>query len=214
MDVRANKLRVLVTAGAAGIGRAIVETFVNNGARVHICDVARQTLDDCRKAFPGIGATLADVANVGQVDKLFEEATQHLGGLDVLVNNAGRQHSHDSIPDISTEDFDWTLRTNLYGMFWLTKAAIPHMPPGTAIIRQMISRGIRVNAVAPGPFWTPLQVSGGQTQKNVEQFGAQTPIGRPGQPAEIAPVYVALAMARMSYVTGQVYGASGGEGQP
>ncbi|MEA3098517.1 SDR family oxidoreductase, partial [Caballeronia mineralivorans] len=169
-----------------------------------------------------------------------------LGGLDILVNNAGRQQSHDSILDISPEQFDWTLRTNLYAMFWITKAAIPHMPPGSAIIntssvnaydpsanlldyamtkaaianftkglaKQMIKRGIRVNAVAPGPFWTALQVSGGQTTENVQKFGEQVPMGRPGQPAEIAPVYVQLASAQSSYVTGQVYGASGGGGQP
>jgi NAD(P)-dependent dehydrogenase (short-subunit alcohol dehydrogenase family) len=171
---------------------------------------------------------------------------QGLGGLDILVNNAARQHSHDSILDISTEDFDWTMKTNLYGMFWITRAALPHMSPGAAIVntasvnaydpsenlldysmtkgaivmftkalaKQAIRRGVRVNAVAPGPFWTPLQVSGGQTEENLRRFGGGTPMTRPGQPAELAPVYVLLASGEASYVTGQVYGASGGAGQP
>ncbi len=162
------------------------------------------------------------------------------------MNNAARQQSHPSILDISTEQFDWTLRTNLYAMFWITRAAIPRMPAGAAIVnttsvnaydpsanlldyamtkaaianftkglaKQMIERGIRVNGVAPGPFWTPLQVSGGQTGQNVEKFGEQVPMGRPGQPAEIASIYVELASAQASYVTGQIYGASGGAGQP
>ena len=94
----------------------------------------------------------------------------------------------------------------------MTKAAIANFTKGLA--KQMVKRGIRVNAVAPGPFWTPLQVSGGQTMDNLRKFGAQTPMGRPGQPAEIAPVYVTLAAAQASYVMGQVYGASGGEGNP
>lgn len=177
---------------------------------------------------------------------LVDQAVSQLGGLDVLVNNADRQQSHDSILAISTEQFDWTLRTNLYAMFWITKAAIPHMPPGSAIIntasvnvydpsanlldyamtkaaianftkglaKQMIKRGIRVNAVAPRSFWTALQVTGGQTPENVQKFGEQVPMGRPGQPAEIASLHVQLASVQATYVTGQVYGASGGAGQP
>ncbi|HEX6832197.1 MAG TPA: SDR family oxidoreductase, partial [Rudaea sp.] len=157
-----------------------------------------------------------------------------------------RQHSADSILDITSENFDWTLKTNVYAMFWITKAAIPHMPPGSAIIntasvnaydpaenlldyaatkaaianfskglaKQMAKKGIRVNAVAPGPFWTPLQVSGGQTPEKLQKFGGDTPMGRPGQPAEIATVYVDLASAESSYVTGQVYGIAGGRGNP
>ncbi|WP_083655022.1 SDR family oxidoreductase [Burkholderia sp. SRS-W-2-2016] len=244
--------KALITGGDSGIGRAAAIAFAREGADVAIVYLsaeepdAREVIQLIRDAGRNALALPGDIRDEAFCKQAVERAVNGFGGLDVLVNNAGRQHSHDSILDISTEDFDWTLRTNLYGMFWLTRAAIPHMSPGAAIIntssvnaydpsinlldyamtkaaianftkslaKQMISRGIRVNAVAPGPFWTPLQVSGGQTQKNLEQFGAQTPMGRPGQPAEIAPVYVALAMARMSYVTGQVYGASGGSGQP
>ncbi|MDR8969475.1 putative oxidoreductase YghA [Burkholderia multivorans] len=187
-----------------------------------------------------------DIRSEAACNRLVEQAATALGGLDILVNNAARQQSHPSILDISTEQFDWTLRTNLYAMFWITRAAIPRMPAGAAIInttsvnaydpsanlldyamtkaaianftkglaKQMIERGIRVNGVAPGPFWTPLQVSGGQTEQNVEKFGEQVPMGRPGQPAEIASIYVELASAQASYVTGQIYGASGGAGQP
>jgi NAD(P)-dependent dehydrogenase (short-subunit alcohol dehydrogenase family) len=187
-----------------------------------------------------------DIRSEAFCQSIVEQAVAGLGGLDILVNNAGRQQSHDSILDISTEQFDWTLRTNLYALFWITKAAIPHMPPGAAIVntasvnaydpsanlldyamtkaaianftktlaKQLIERGIRVNAVAPGPFWTALQVTGGQTTENVQNFGQQVPMGRPGQPAEIAHVYVDLASSQASYVTGQIYGAMGGTGQP
>jgi NAD(P)-dependent dehydrogenase (short-subunit alcohol dehydrogenase family) len=159
---------------------------------------------------------------------------------------AGRQHNYDSILDISTEDFDWTVKTNLYAMFWITKAAIPHMPPGSAIVntasvnaynpseylldysmtkggimiftkslaKQMIKKGIRVNGVAPGPFWTPLQVVCGQHDEKLKSFGGDTPMERPGQPAEIAPIYVQLASSEATYETGQIIGASGGAGNP
>ena len=148
-----------------------------------------------------------------------------MGGLDILVNNAARQFSQDSILDISTDHFDETFKTNVYAMFWITKAAIPHLPKGGAIIntasvnaydpgeniidyaatkgaimiftkglaKQLAKKGIRVNAVAPGPFWTALQVTGGQPADKIPDFGADSPMGRPGQPAELAAVYVLLA---------------------
>ena len=188
----------------------------------------------------------ADMAKLDEVREMVEAVVAEFGGIDILVNNAGWQHSHDSILDISTEDFDWTFKTNVYAMFWITKAAVPHMPPGSAIIntasvnayepsinlldysstkgaimifskclaKQLAPRGIRVNAVAPGPFWTPLQVSGGQTEENIVKFGDDTPLGRPRQPAEIASVYVELASTRGSYLSGQVFGATGGRGGP
>ena len=171
---------------------------------------------------------------------------RELGGLDILVNNAARQQSHASILDISTEQFDWTFKTNIYAPFWLCKAALPHLGEGSSIIntasvnsydpgenlldyattkgailiftkglaKQVAKQGIRVNAVAPGPFWTPLQVCGGQTQEKLQKFGVDTPMGRAGQPAELAAVYVLLASSESSYATGQVYGASGGRGDP
>ncbi|CAB3803168.1 SDR family oxidoreductase [Paraburkholderia fynbosensis] len=244
--------RALITGGDSGIGRAAAIAFAREGADVAIVYLpaeepdAREVVQIIRAAGRQAVALPGDIRSETFCEALVASAVQQMRGLDILVNNAGRQHSHDSILDISTEDFDWTLRTNLYAMFWITKAAIPHMPPGAAIIntasvnaydpsenlldyaltkagianftkglaKQMVKRGIRVNAVAPGPFWTALQVSGGQTMENLTHFGERVPLGRPGQPAEIAPLYVQLASTQASYVTGQVFGASGGAGQP
>src|SRR6201999_3379253 len=177
---------------------------------------------------------------------LVQQAVDGLGGLDIIVSNAGRQQTHASIADISTEQFDWTMKTNIYAPFWIIKAALPHLQPGSAIIgttseqaydptpdlydyaqtkaatmnyikslaKQLGPKGIRVNGVAPGPIWTPLQVSGGASMEKLQHFGSHTPLGRPGQPAELASIYVQLAAADASFATGQVYGSSGGSGQP
>lgn len=247
-----NGRKALITGGDSGIGRAAAIAYAREGADVAIVYLpaeepdAREVVQLVQAAGRKAVTLPGDIRDEAFCQQAVYRAASELGGLDILVNNAGRQHSHDSILDITTEQFDWTLRTNLYGMFWITKAAIPHMPAGSAIVntssvnpydpsanlldyamtkaaianftkglaKQMIRRGIRVNAVAPGPFWTALQVSGGQTMENIRHFGEQTPMGRPGQPAEIAPLYVMLASAQASYVTGQVYGASGGAGQP
>ncbi|MBW8338396.1 SDR family oxidoreductase [Stutzerimonas stutzeri] len=244
--------KALITGGDSGIGRAAAIAFAREGA-----DVAIGYLPDEEPDAQAVVALIRDagrkaVALPGDIrDEAFcrsmvQKAVEELGGLDILVNNAARQSSEQSILDISNEAFDWTLKTNLYAMFWITKAAVPHMPAGASIIntssvttydppanlldysltkaaitnfskglaKQLIDKGIRVNAVAPGPFWTPLQVSGGQTMENLQRFGGDTPMSRPGQPAEIAPLYVLLASTEASYVTGQVFGASGGNGQP
>jgi NAD(P)-dependent dehydrogenase (short-subunit alcohol dehydrogenase family) len=174
------------------------------------------------------------------------EAVQKLGGLDILVCNAGRQQSKSSIADLTTEDFDATMKTNIYAPFWIIKAALPHLKPGATIIattseqaydpsadlydyaqtkaatmnyvkslaKQFGPRGIRVNGVAPGPVWTPLQISGGAPEAKYEHFGSTTVFGRPGQPAELASIYVQLAAADASFATGNIYGAGGGHGQP
>jgi len=191
-------------------------------------------------AFPG------DIRSEEFCRKLVEDAVKGLGGLDIVVSNAGRQQTHESILDISTEQFDWTMKTNIYAPFWIIKAAVPHLKPGSAIIgttseqatdpspdlydyaqtkaattnyvrslaKQLAPKGIRVNGVAPGPIWTALQVSGGATQEKLKKFGGQTPLGRPGQPAELASIYVQLAADDASYATGQIYASTGGAGFP
>lgn len=244
--------RALITGGDSGIGRAVAIAFAREGADVAINylpaeeadaqEVVKLIRDAGRKAV----AIPGDLRDPDFCRNLVQQAHTALGGLDILVSNAGRQHSYDSILDIPDEQFDWTVKTNLYAMFWVTKAAVALMPEGSAIVytasvnaydpsknlldyamtkagianfskglaKQLADRGIRVNAVAPGPFWTPLQVSGGQTMEKLKSFGSDTPLKRPGQPAEIAGLYVQLASAKSTYVTGQVFGASGGAGQP
>jgi NAD(P)-dependent dehydrogenase (short-subunit alcohol dehydrogenase family) len=171
---------------------------------------------------------------------------KELGGLDILANVAGRQQFAKSIEELDSESFEATFRTNVFALFWLTKAALPHMPPGAAIVntasiqayepsdilldyaptkaaivaftkslaKQVAEKGIRVNAVAPGPVWTPLQPSGGQPQDKVVEFGKNVPLGRPGQPVECAPVYVLLASQEASFITGETYGVTGGHMLP
>jgi NAD(P)-dependent dehydrogenase (short-subunit alcohol dehydrogenase family) len=244
--------KALITGGDSGIGRAAAIAYAREGADVAINYLpdeepdAREVVQLIQQAGRKAVAIPGDIRSEAFCCELIERAVKELGGLDILVNNAARQQSHDSILDLSNEEFDWTLKTNLYAMFWITKAAIPHMPEGASIIntasvnaydpsanlvdyaltkagianfskglaKQMADRGIRVNAVAPGPFWTPLQVCGGQTMEKLKSFGGDTPLKRPGQPVELAPTYVHLASTEASYITGQVFGASGGRGQP
>lgn len=174
-----------------------------------------------------------DLKNEQFCTQLVDRAVKELGGLDVLVNIAGKQTAVKDIADITTEQFDATYKTNVYAMFWLCKAAIPHLPPGASIIntgsiqsyqpsptlldyastkaaivnftkglaQQIAEKGIRVNAVAPGPVWTPLQPSGGQPPEKIPDFGSETPLKRAGQPVEMAPLYVILASQESSYVT-------------
>jgi len=244
--------RALVTGGDSGIGRAVAIAFAREGADVAINYLpaeepdAREVVQLVQGAGRKAVAIPGDIRSEEFCRRLVEQSVVQLGGLDVLVNNAGRQQSHASISEISTEQFDWTFRTNVYALFWITKAALEHMGAGAAIVnttsvnayepsdnlldyamtkgailiftkalaKQLVERNIRVNGVAPGPFWTPLQVSGGQTEEKVVQFGKNTPMGRPGQPAELASLYVELASARSTYLTGQIFGATGGRGLP
>jgi len=249
---RLMRRRALITGGDSGIGRAAAIAFAREGADVAInylpaeesdaVEVIRLIQAEGRKAV----AIPGDIRNEKFCKKLVAQAVQELGGLDILVNNAGQQQSSDSILEITTEQFDSTFKTNVYALFWITKAAVPHLKPGATIIntssvqaydpspnlldyaqtkscivsftkslaQQLAEKGIRVNAVSPGPFWTPLQSSGGQPPERVQKMGEQVPMKRPGQPAELAPVYVLLASHESSYATGQVYGASGGGGNP
>ena len=242
--------KALVTGGDSGIGRAAAIAFAREGADVAINyypteepdaqDVARLLRGEGRKVvlIPG------DLTDEKFCRDLIARANRELGGLDILVNNAAYQQSKASIADISAEQFDRTMKTNLYAMFHLSKAALPLMKPGASIIntasvnsvdpgeelldyattkggiliftkglaKQVAKQGIRVNAVAPGPVWTPLQVAGGQLPGKMGEFGQDTPLGRAGQPVELAGLYVALADPAISFTSGSVFGATGGTG--
>jgi NAD(P)-dependent dehydrogenase (short-subunit alcohol dehydrogenase family) len=242
--------RALVTGSDSGIGRATAIAFAREGADVALVYLPDEESDakevvalieaEGRKAI----AIPGDIKDPAFCKVLVEEAVKGLGGLDILVNNAGKQVSKPAVGEITPEQFDATLKTNLYALFWITKAATPHLKPGSAIIntasiqaydpseslldyattkagivaftkalsKQLIEKGVRVNAVAPGPVWTALQPSGGQTQEKVQHFGEQSAFGRPGQPVELAPVYVLLASQEASFITGEVYGVTGGAG--
>src|SRR3954464_10258877 len=244
--------KALITGGDSGMGRAAAIAYAREGADVVINYLPAEELDaqDVIALIKKEGRTgLAipgDLKDEAFCKKLVEQATQGLGGLDIIVCNAARQQSRESILDVSSDDFDATMKTNIYAPFWIIKAALPHLKPGSCIIgttseqaydpspelydyaqtksatvnyvkslaKQLGPKGIRVNGVAPGPIWTPLQVSGGATQGKVVTFGATTPLGRPGQPAELAGIYVRLAEDDGSFTTGAIYGAGGGEGQP
>ncbi len=244
--------RALITGGDSGMGRAAAIAYAREGADVAINYLpaeeadAQEVIDLIRKAGRKGVAIPGDIREESFCQHLVAEAVRQLGGLDIVVSNAGRQQQHQSILDLSTEDFDATMKTNIYAPFWIIKAALPHLEPGSCIIgstseqandpspnlydyaqtkaattnyvrslaKQLAPKGIRVNGVAPGPIWTPLQVSGGATQDDLVKFGGKTPTGRPGQPAELAAIYVLLADSQSSYTTGQVYGAMGGNGTP
>jgi NAD(P)-dependent dehydrogenase (short-subunit alcohol dehydrogenase family) len=244
--------KALITGGDSGMGRAAAIAFAREGADVAINyhpseeRDARDVIALIEKAGRKGVAIPGDLRDEAFCKELVSRAVDALGGLDILVNNAARQQSRESILDVTAEDFDATMKTNIYAPFWIIKAALPHLKPGATIIattseqaydpspelydyaqtkaatmnyvkslsKQLASKGIRVNGVAPGPIWTPLQVSGGASMEKLETFGSQTPFGRPGQPAELASIYVQLAASDASYATGQIYGSSGGAGQP
>ncbi|MCS0646404.1 MULTISPECIES: SDR family oxidoreductase [Curtobacterium] len=239
--------RAVITGGDSGIGKAVAIAFAREGADVLISylpeeeddaqDTKRWIEEAGRKAvlFPG------DVSDPAYCRSVIDRAVSELGGLDVLVNNAAYQMTHETIEEISDEEWDHTLATNLSAYFHLVKAALPHLGPGSSIIgsssvnsdnpkpnlapydvtkagvanlsaalAQLLGeRGIRVNSVAPGPIWTPL-IPSTMPPEQVEQFGKQSPLGRPGQPAELAPVYVLLASDDGSYVSGARVAVTGG----
>ena len=240
--------KALLTGGDSGIGRAAAIAFAREGADVAIGylpaeqedaeEVAKYIREAGRKAvlLPG------DVSHEGFCQRLIAEAVEQLGGLDILVNNAGKMGKTEGLLDTSTERFDSLMKTNIYSIFWITKAAVPHLKPGSSIINTtsiqgfepsghifdyaitkaaianftkglaeplMEEYGIRINAVAPGPIWTPLQEADGDAKK-LKKLGESTPYKRPGQPVELAPVYVLLASQEASYITGEIYGVTGG----
>mgnify|MGYP001318811518 CR=1 FL=1 len=242
--------RALITGGDSGIGRAAAIAFAREGADVAISYLPAEE-DDAASVIALIqqegGRALAlpgDITNEAFCSSMVADAVSQLGGLDIVVNNAGRQQYCESILDLTTADFDATFKTNVYAMFWITKAALPHLQAGASIInttsvqaydpsdilldyaqtkacivaftkslaKQLGPKGIRVNGVAPGPYWTPLQPSGGQPQSKVKAFAESSPLGRPGQPVEIAPLYVLLASDEASYCSGQIWCSDGGTG--
>lgn len=244
--------RALITGADSGIGRAVAIAFAREGADIALNYLPSEEADggEVAKLVKAAGrravALPGDVSDEAFCVQLVDQSIEQLGGLDILVNVAGKQTYVDNIAELSTEQFEATFRTNVFAMFWLCKAALPHLPPGATILnttsiqsyqpspglldyasskaaitafthalaKQVVDKGVRVNAVAPGPVWTPLQPSGGQPQEKVEKFGYEVPMKRPGQPAELAPIYVLLASQESSFVTGEVYGVTGGNHLP
>lgn len=237
----------IITGGDSGIGRAVALAFAREGADVLIsylneekdAQETRRAVEKSGKRAVLVAGDIGDEAHCKQiVDRAFDE----FGKLDILVNNAAFQMTHESIREIPSEEFDHTFKTNVYAMFYLCKAALPRMNEGGAIINtasiqayqpsssllayastkgaivtftkalneEAIKQGVRVNAVAPGPVWTPLIPSTMPTEQ-VKTFGKETPIGRAAQPAELAPVYVFLASKESSYIGGEVIGVTGGK---
>ncbi|HEX4445021.1 MAG TPA: SDR family oxidoreductase [Galbitalea sp.] len=239
--------RALVTGADSGIGRAVAIAFAREGADVAItflpdeADQGNEVADLITLAGRTVAVIPGDLRKEGFSARLVESAVSQLGGLDVVAFVAGIMPTIASIEDFDSSTFDEVLKTNLYPLFWITKAALPHLMPGASIIttssqqgfkaspqlieyavskagivnwtrgmsEQLIDKGIRVNGVAPGPVWTPLQPSSVPNQK-IESFGSEAPMGRPGQPAELAPAFVFLASQESSYITGETIAVTGG----
>jgi NAD(P)-dependent dehydrogenase (short-subunit alcohol dehydrogenase family) len=237
----------LVTGADSGIGRAIAIAFAREGADLLISYLPEEEEDATRtsqwveKAGRRAVRQPGDITSEDQCRQLVDMAERQFGRIDILVNNAAFQRTHDRIEEITTEEFDRTFKTNVYAMFWLCRAALPRMKPGSAIINTAsiqaydpsptllayaatkgaivnftkalsqlaMKQSVRVNAVAPGPVWTPL-IPSTLPEAQVKKFGADTAFGRPAQPVELAPLYVFLASNEARYVTGEVYGATGG----
>jgi NAD(P)-dependent dehydrogenase (short-subunit alcohol dehydrogenase family) len=241
-----NGRKAIITGGDSGIGKAVAIAFAREGADVLISylnehedaeEAAELIRREGRKAILMAG----DISNEEHCQQIIERATKELGGVDILVNNAAFQMSRESLQEITSDEWDYTFRTNIYAMFYLCKAAEPHLQPGSTVINTTSvnaytprptlipytatkaaiqnftstlaqlwgKKGIRVNCVAPGPIWTPL-IPGSMPEENVKKFGEQTPLGRAGQPAELAAVYVLLASQDSSYMSGATVQVTGG----
>jgi NAD(P)-dependent dehydrogenase (short-subunit alcohol dehydrogenase family) len=238
----------LITGADSGIGRAVAALFAREGADVailYLCehDDAQFTRSIVEKEGRKAITIAGDIGDKAFCDEAVKQTVDELGRLDILVNNAGEQHPDEDIRNITEEQLKRTFQTNIFGMFYLTQAALPHLEQGSAIVnctsvtmyrgsselldysstkgaitaftrslaRNLVDQGIRVNGVAPGPIWTPLNPFGGQKPEDVKDFGKDTPMGRPGQPNEVAPAFLFLACADSSYMTGQVLHPDGGE---
>lgn len=238
----------MITGGDSGIGRAVAIAYAREGADVMINYLpeeqkdADETMRWVRESGRRGIAVPGDIRDERLCNELVDRAFQEFGKLDILVNNAAFQSSHDNIEEFTTEEFDRAFKTNVYGMFWLCRAAMPRMKPGSAVIntasiqaydaspnllpyastkaaivnftkalsKSSMQRSIRVNAVAPGPVWTPL-IPATMPEQKVKSFGKDTSFERPAQPVELAPLFVFLASNEARYVTGEVYGATGGQ---
>ncbi|MEP7130996.1 MAG: SDR family oxidoreductase [Sphingomicrobium sp.] len=237
----------LITGADSGIGRAVAALFAREGADVailYLCehDDAAKTREivehEGRRAITIAG----DIGDKAFCERAVGQVVEQLGRLDILVNNAGEQHPDKDIRDITEEQLRRTFQTNIFGMFFLTQAALPHLKKGSTVInctsetmykgspllldysatkgaitaftrslaKNLVEQGIRVNGVAPGPIWTPLNPFGGQPPEKVKDFGKNTPMGRPGQPNEVAPAFLFLACEDSSYMIGQVLHPDGG----
>lgn len=240
--------KALVTGADSGIGRAAAIAYAREGADLALTYLPAEEADIqtvekiARDAGVKVVLLPGDLSDEKFCTQLVKKAHQALGGLDILALVAGEQHFQKSIEDLTTEQLRKTFETNVFSLFWVTKAAVPLLPPGASIItttsiqgfnpsailldyaatkaaiiafsralaKQLAPKGIRVNSVAPGPVWTALQVSGGQPEEKLPDFGKQTPLMRAGQPAELAGVYVLLASNESSFTTAEVYGVTGG----
>ena len=236
----------LITGSDSGIGRAVALAFAREGADVVISylnehEDAQASAQAVEQAGRRAVLVAGDIQEESHCEALIQKAFDEFGQLDILVNNAAFQSTHESVDEFSTQEFDRAYKTNIYAMFWLCRAAVPKMKPGSCIINTAsiqafsptpmllpyastkaaivnftkglsglaMKHGIRVNAVAPGPVWTPL-IPATMPDEKVQQFGKDTDFERPAQPAELAPLYVFLASKDASYVTGETYGATGG----
>ncbi|MGD8200689.1 SDR family oxidoreductase [Ornithinimicrobium sp. W1679] len=244
--------KALITGGDSGIGAAVAIAYAREGADVAInyLPAEEEDADRIAELVEAEGRTCvqipADVTDRASCEEIVRRAVAELGGLDALVVNAGKQVATESIEDISDEQFDLTVKTNVYAMFWIIRAAVKHLEPGSTIVlsssvqayspsetlldyamtkaamntfgkglaKQLAPKGVRVNIVAPGPIWTPLQVVDGQPTDQLPEFGKGQPIGRAGQPVELAPAYVFLASPESSYVVGETLNVNGGADSP
>jgi len=237
----------LISGADSGIGRAVAALYAREGADIailYLCehDDAQKTMEIVQREGRKAIAIAGDIGDKAFCERAVAETIERLGDLDILVNNAGEQHPDKDIADISEEQLRRTFQTNIFGMFFLTQAARPHLKQGAAIINctsvtmyqgskelldysstkgaitaftrslseNLVGHGIRVNAVAPGPIWTPLNPCGGASEEKIEHFGESTPMGRPGQPNEVAPSFLFLACEDSSYMSGQVLHPNGG----
>ena len=238
----------LITGADSGIGRAVAALFAREGADIaiaYLCehDDAAKTKEIVEKEGRKAITIAGDLGDKDFCEGVVRKTVEKLGRLDILVNNAGEQHPDEDIRDITEDQLKRTFQTNIFSMFFLTQAALPHLKKGSAIInctsvtmykgspelldysstkgaitaftrslsKSLIEKGIRVNGVAPGPIWTPLNPSGGQKPEDIPEFGKDTPMGRPGQPNEVAPSFLFLACEDSSYMIGQVLHPNGGD---